>query len=423
MDHVYRITKRDDGRWLLIDPDGQPFFSLGVNCLYNQIMDQSAFLGTDMIAKYGGDRDWHKRWMQAKKEQIVSWGFNSYGAWHERAYWGDHFPKSVELRMSRYAKKVNTDWGFGFPDVFDDSFRHSVHKVLLECFYEKGEALLQDKGMIGYYTDNELHWWGSGGLWGNNNPGEGFNTTHLVDDYIEQPKDSAGKQAWVRFLAEKYRAIERLNEAWDSEYIEFDDLLHIAVYRAREAVLEQDKLGFLRRIAEVYFETTTSALKLYDPHRLNLGTRFVGESTPEVVYEVAKDYVDALSFNFYSFGLPEGLLGRVSGMTDKPVMITEFAFCAGRTAGFLRSTNGARNVLVRDQRRRAEAYDRFVKRAAALPYMIGLHWFALYDYGNPNGLIGNYGLLDLKDEPYAAFVAGVRQTHEDLHQGGMYGYA
>lgn len=413
MQNVYKTEQRN-GRWMLINPEGEPFFSLGVNCVINQVWDQAHFMQVNLVDKYGGDRDWLKRFAASKKEQIQSYGFNTLAAWHEKTYWGDHFPKTVEVRLSQFAKKVNTDWGIGFPDVFDISFEASVQKVLTNCFYEKGEALLSDRGLIGYYTDNELHWWGSGGHWGSNEPGEGKNMTNLVNDYIKQPPQVPGKQAWVNYLQEKYNTIESLNEAWGSEYIEFDDLLHLAVYLAEETVLEEDKLGFLKLIAEKYFQTTSSLLKQYDPKRLNLGCRMVGNSTPDVVFEVMKDYVDVLSLNFYSFDLPNHLLKYISELTNKPIMITEFSFCAGRTAGYPLSTNGARTVLVRDQQRRAETYDQFVREAAKLPFMVGLHWFALYDYGNPNGLIGNYGLLDLNDEPWEEFVKGVKQTNKEI---------
>ncbi|MNG42243.1 hypothetical protein D3C84_1320090 [compost metagenome] len=49
-----------------------------------------------------------------------------------------------------------------------------------------------------------------------------------------------------------------------------------------------------------------------------------------------------------------------------------------------------------------------------MPFVVGTHWFAMYDYGNPQGLIGNYGLLDLADEPYSEFAEMVRQTNEDV---------
>ncbi|OXS58026.1 hypothetical protein B1A99_15460 [Cohnella sp. CIP 111063] len=411
----YFTTKCVDGRWQLIDSNGKPVFSLGMNGVYNQIIDQSAWLRVDFVDKYGADANWLKRWADDKLRQVKGWGFNTLGAWHEKYYWGDGTPKTVEIRMSRFAKKANFDWGIGFPDVFDKSFKASVYKALAECFYEKGEDLLQDRGLIGYYTDNELHWWGSSGKWGDNDPDLGYQSTGLVDDYFELAPHAAGKQAWVQFIADKYGSIERLNEAWGSEYLELDDLLYIAVYRAKPNVLEEDKTGFLRRIAEVYFSTTNAALRLYDPHRLNLGCRMVGTSTPPVVLEVMKEYADLLSLNFYSFELPEKWLQAVSQMMNMPIMITEFSFCAGREAGYLKSTNGARNVLVRDQARRAEAYSAFVNRAASLPYMVGVHWFALYDYANPDGLIGNYGCLDMHDEPWEQFVAAITPVNAALN--------
>ncbi|MBO9598660.1 MAG: hypothetical protein J7559_12695 [Cohnella sp.] len=411
----YFRTRRADGKWQLVDPSGKPFFSLGINGVYNQLLDQSEWLEVDFVDKYGGDRYWLKRWADVQLNRLNSWGFNTLGCWHEKLYWGNGTPKTVEIRMSRYAKKANRDWGIGFPDVFDKSFKASVYKSLAECFYEKGEALLSDPGLIGYYTDNELHWWGSSGKWGDNEPDAGYESTGLVDDYFELPANAAGKRAWVSYVAKKYGTVERLNEAWGSEYSQLDDLHHIAVYRAHPDVLGEDKLEFLKLISEVYFRTTDEALKKYDPNRLNLGCRMVGTSTPPVVFEVMKDYADLISLNFYSFDLPERWLAAVSERTNLPVMITEFSFCAGRESGFLISTNGARNVLVRDQARRVEAYNAFVLEASKLPSIVGLHWFALYDYANPNGLIGNYGLLDMKDEPYTVFADGVAKTHAMLN--------
>jgi hypothetical protein len=322
-------------------------------------------------------------------------------------------PKTVEIRMSRNAPKVNTDWGMGFPDVFDTKFAASAERACLDFFHSgRGQALLADPGLIGYYTDNEIHWWGHGGKWGNNDPGNGSNCTNLVDDYLEQGPGKPGKMAWVRLLQDRYGSIEQLNAAWGAEYVSFEELAQLAVYRAdRPERLEADKLAFLRLIADTYYRITSETLRRYDPNRLNLGNRMVGTSTPEVVLEAMKGHADVITLNFYSFDLPERWLQHIHELTGLPFMITEFCFCAGASAGFPFSTNGARNVLVRDQARRGETYRDFVEGAARLPYVVGVHWFALYDYGNPNGLIGNYGLLDLGDELYAEFAVSARQTN------------
>lgn len=402
---------------MLRDGQGKPFFSLGVNCVHSPVMMHSdEFESVDIVDKYGGGGEWFGRWSEQALSRLKGWGFNTLAAWHERTYWGNHEPKTVEIRCSRYAKKVNHEWGIGFPDVFDRSFAASTHKAMIECFHEKGAALREDEGLIGYYTDNELHWWGTGGKWGSNNPGAGYNDTHLVDDYIDLPPKAAGKKAWVEFIEQRYGTIDQLNEKWKSEYTDFEDLLYIGVYRAEYEVLEADKLEFLRRIAEVYFQTTSSILNQYDPHHLNLGCRMVGKGTPPIVYEVMKSYVDVISLNFYSFELPVDRLESIYRLTGKPMMITEFSFCTGRESGFLYSTNGARKVIVRDQQRRAEAYDNFIKKAAQLPFMIGAHWFAYYDFGfgHREGLIGNYGLVNVKDEPYETFVKGVTKTNREI---------
>jgi hypothetical protein len=411
---MFELARQDD-RWTLLDPAGRAFFSLGVDCVSRPSLPDSR---NRVMAHHGGDGGWFERFADAKLEQLKSMGFNTLGAWHEKHYWRNDFPKTIEIRMSAHARKANTTWGTGFPDVFDASFPSSVEQALVDFFYGEGRGMDGNQSLIGYFTDNELHWWGSSGYWGEDAPGDsGLDATGLVDDYIGLSPATAGKQAWIRYLTELYQSIERLNEAWNSEYIDFDDLLHLNHYRANPQRLRQDKEGFLRLIAERYFRTTSEALKRYDPHHLNLGCRFVGVSTPRVVLEVMEQYVDAVSVNFYTLNLPVDYLSKVHQITGLPIMITEFSICAGREAGFILNTNGARSVIVRNQHRRAEEYQRFVGTAHAQPYMIGTHWFALYDFGNPNGLIGNYGLLSLDDEPYRPFTDGLAAFHASLLQG------
>lgn len=402
----FRVEKNGD-KWQLLDGEGKPFYSLGVDCVTVVDVD----LANDGNI-YTLDGRWFPKWMDRLLGEVRGMGFNTLGAWHHKYFWGNGFPKAVELRLSQYAKKVNNVWGVGFPDVFDESFTVSIHKTLIDIFYGN-DRLLADPGLIGYYTDNEIHWWGSGGYWGDNEQAErGWDNTALVDDFIGLGPAAAGKVRWVNFLRERHSTIETLNRAWDSEYSDFDDLLHTQRYRAKPEAIQVDKLAFLRLVAKTYFETTGSILKAYDPNRLNLGCRYVGNSTPDVVLEEGSRVVDIDSFNFYSMELPAEYLTYAHGITKKPMMITEFSYSAGRDAGFLDSNNGSRNVIVKNQARRAECYDKFVSDAANLPFVLGTHWFALFDYGrNVHGLIGNYGLYDLNARPYTELIAGVKKTN------------
>ncbi|RED55284.1 beta-galactosidase [Cohnella lupini] len=406
----FTTSRKEDGSWSLLDPNGKPFFSLGVNCVF--LPDS---LSSAKMQEYGDDGSWFPKFADRKLEQIREYGFNTLAAWHEKYYWGNSFPKTIELRMSQHANKVNVDWGFGFPDVFCSSFVYSVQRVLSEHFYGEGRMLKDDPSLIGYYTDNELHWWGKGGQWGMDDMKLGADPANLVQDYFELPSHAPGKQRWVRFLKERYGDIDRLNEAWSGEYWEFDDLLTIFSYTAETEAFEQDKLDFLKLIAETYYGTTTSLLKTYDSDHLVLGCRLVGASTPEVVLEVMGQYLDVVSLNFYTRHFPEKWLTRVANLTGKPVMVTEFSFCAGRQAGYLSSTNGAQHATVKDQKRRGQIYDMFIKKAAAFPSCVGAHWFALYDFNsNRHPLNGNYGLLTADDKPWEEFTASVTATHREV---------
>lgn len=405
----FSVTQRD-GRWTFIDPAGKLFYSLGVDCVTPSSVDKAQ---VDLVARYGRGGDWLEHWADAKLAQLRTMGFNTLGAWHEPLYWPrTDMPKTVEIRMSRNCAKVNTTWGFGFPDVFDPSFDESIHNACTEMLYRNGGTkLIDDPSLIGWYTDNELHWWGASGYWGGDDQGTAADSSELVDDYINLKADKPGKKRWVRFLQERYGTIEKLNQAWDTEYPCFDDLHMVMYYRARADVLAGDKREFLRLVAETYFQKTSAALRLYVPNQLNLGTRVVGVSTPRVVLEVMGKYVDVVSLNTYSMTLPEQYFAHLHELTGKPIMLTEFAFCAGSRDGFAYNTNGANSVLVANQQRRCELYDKLVRRAAELPFMVGSHWFALYDYGNREGLIGNYGLLKLNDEPWPELCAAVARTH------------
>ncbi|WP_135556241.1 alpha-amylase family protein [Paenibacillus cymbidii] len=416
MSRRFTIGERD-GKWTLIDAEGQSFYSLGVNCVTYQIGED---MEMKLAAKYGG-AGWFGRWAEGKYEAIRSLGFNTLAAWHMPYYRTKPMPKTVEARMSRHAPMVNGGWAgpggaYGFPDVFDPVFEVSAHRAVVEILYNQPGSLAGDETLIGWYTDNELHWWGSGGQWGDNDPGKSANDTGLVDDYIRLSAERPGKKAWVAFLQERYGTIEALNEQWGAEYTAFDDLLWLRELRANKALLAADKLAFLRKIAEMYFGVTSRVLRQYDATHLNLGCRMVGTGTPEVVFEAAKDVVDVFTFNFYSFDLPEAWLERVHRLTGKPQMITEFSFAAGKEAGFDLVTNGAQKTLVRNQTRRGECYRSFVLRTAELPFMVGTHWFALYDYTARNGLIGNYGLYDREDNLWAEFAEAVRQTHDELRR-------
>ena len=69
------------------------------------------------------------------------------------------------------------------------------------------------------------------------------------------------------------------------------------------------------------------------------------------------------------------------------------------------------------------AYRYYVENAAAMPAMIGAHWFQWMDEpntGRSDGENYNIGLVDVTDQPYAELMAALQVTNRHLravHEG------
>jgi len=73
------------------------------------------------------------------------------------------------------------------------------------------------------------------------------------------------------------------------------------------------------------------------------------------------------------------------------------------------------------QRDRADRFEEYVTALMRLPFMVGFHWFEFCDEpaeGRFDGENSNYGLVNIKDEPWEVLVermARVNPTLEALH--------
>lgn len=63
------------------------------------------------------------------------------------------------------------------------------------------------------------------------------------------------------------------------------------------------------------------------------------------------------------------------------------------------------------------AYRYYVENAAAIPELIGVHWFEWADEpntGRNDGENYNIGMVDVTDRPYAELVEALKTTHQRL---------
>jgi agarase len=382
----FRTTQRD-GIWWLVDPDGHPFLSKGVNHVSFH-GDHCPALGyspyhRNVQAKYGSE----EKWAEATAKRLRAWNFNTIGAWSSASLFR-LMPYTLILNLGA---RAGADWLKGtFPDVFAPKFRQTLDDIAAkECAPRKDDPLL-----VGYFTDNELRW---GPDW--------RSPRHLLDDYLlSLPPDAPGKKALVDFFRKRYLRIEGFNKAWGLNLPDWDALTKLtelppAPTEASEKQRLADRLDFLRVIAREYFRACHDAIRKHDPNHLILGVRFAGYA-PRPVVEASGEFVDVVSFNTYAFEPPVKVLDELHQITRKPVMITEFSFKAMDSG--LPNTKGA-GQPVPTQKDRADHFERFVRALTGLPYCVGYHWFQWSDQpaqGRFDGENSNYGLVKENDEPW-----------------------
>lgn len=391
----FRVEQRE-GIWWLLDPDGQPALSIGVN---HVVWEGDKIKGTgpapyrEAVEKIYPDRN---AWGLMTLARMRLWGFNTIGAWSDTDLWEHKVPYTVILNV---ATRAGANWQHGKPvDVYDPRFE----KVAEEAAAEICAPRADDRALLGYFSDNELRW---GRDW--------RGKESMLEMYLQLPAEAAGHQRAVAFLRERYDGdIAKLNRAWGVNVKDFASAASLTENDASKADVD----AFLEQVATRYFEVCAKAVKAADPHHLFLGARFAGR-VPDAVFRAARS-VDIVSINIYDFD-PRPLAQHVAEVTGRPLMIGEFAFRA-EDAG-LPNTHGA-GPKVPDQQARAKAYTDYVNWLLSLPASVGYHWFEWVDEpkeGRFDGEDSNYGLVDIHDQPYEEFVNAVKATNGaaiDVHR-------
>jgi len=384
----FRVEQRE-GIWWLLDPDGKPALSIGVN---HVAWEPDRIKGTgpapyrEAVEKIYPDRN---AWGLMTLARLRLWGFNSVGAWSDADLWTHGVAYTAILNI---AARSGADWWHGKPvDVYDPRFEKTAQEIAQElCAPRAG-----DRALLGYFSDNELRW---GRDW--------RGKESMLEMYLKLPEGAAGRTRAIDFLRARYGDdVAKLNSAWRIKVKDFASAAPLTENDAFRADVE----AFLEQVAARYFEICARAIKSADPNHLFLGARFAGR-VPDAVVRGAK-VCDIVSINVYEFD-PRRTVQHVAEVTGRPLLIGEFAFRAEDSG--LPNTRGA-GPKVLNQRARAKAYTDYVNWLLSVPEAVGYHWFEWCDEpkeGRFDGEDSNYGLVDIKDKPYEEFVNAVKATNE-----------
>jgi hypothetical protein len=425
----FHVEKKGD-KWMLVDPDGNLFFHLGV-CGMAPSDDYTTVSGRELTYEWLPPRDgefktayrpendgkvfsYHLANMIRKYgkpyeiddfssimiDRISKWGFNSIGAFSSTpaaVVQAKNFPYVSGLPINAWKSKIK--FIPGIAQTWDPFDTDNVDR-LEQSFATTLPDRANDPLLIGYFLTNEPLY-------------------EDIPKVIPGLKGStyACKRELVQMLSDEYKTIDAFNKAWAASAASFDELedAPLAV-NTKEASEDMDT--YTGKFFDSYFKLVSDTFHKYDTHHMLIGNRFQpGTINNEQLCRAAGKYLDIMSFNYYTDGVDKDFLNRIYQWTGRPMLLSEFYWSASGESGLA----GGREVAT--QQERGLAYRNYVEQSASLGYVVGIEWFTLVDqattgrwFSGMDGERANTGLISVADRPWKAMLAEMMKTNYSIYQ-------
>jgi hypothetical protein len=374
-------------------PCGDRFYSIGVNVLDGgypeREQDGKIYYSWKAFAPN------LEGWAASARDRLLDWGFNSIGGWSLPPQ-QLRLPGVIDLELGRRAK---FHWF--------DPFSPETERRMMALARELVAPYRGSPYRIGYFSDNEVGWWGGA----------------LFNFYSQMPTSSITKQRWLAMLRERY------HDDWERFAADFTPPAGVDSWTK---LLQTEQITRLRPgghgiaavrewtriVAERYYTLAERAIRAADPEALYFGDRLPIYYDPAAVRAMTP-HVDAIAAN-YNVDSGDGWLARyffdglkkLSG--GKPVLVTEWFFAAreNRTG----NSNNGHLMTVATQAERARGAAAATRNFAAVPEVVGAQWFQYYDHpkgGRPDGEDYNFGLVDISDRPYRKLTNALQAANRE----------
>lgn len=399
----WRTLEKEGVHWL-VTPEGELFFSKGVNFL--DPGKKSPQSEAKEAYYWGNFFSTIQDWRRAVGGRLIAWGFNTRGGWSDPSPEFD-LALTVDLELGRNSK---FHWFDPFsPQQEAETLAWAAH---LTAPYRN------DPKLLGYFSDNEVGWWNSA----------------LFGWYVSKGWHNYTKRMLWQLTVDHYHGRwDRFLRDWVPErsITSFEDLKEAgAKLKLRPGGYGIQLVNrFMHRYCEHYYSLMARALKQVHPRALLLGDRLPLYYHQDALLAM-KDSVDVISTN-YNVDVADGWVAPyyfegLRRLSDKPVLVTEFFFAAEEN----RSGNHnetARNkypkpghlMTVATQEERAFGVKNAIRNFARFPNVVGIHWFQHCDEpvgGREDGEDYNMGLIDLANRPYEEVTEVFRQGNPKLDE-------
>ncbi len=422
----FHVEKKND-RWLLVNPDGNVTFHLGICVFGYNPGDEATYikdrrdiyewlppLDGEFADAWHPDKWWHdqvfsfyaanvirKYGKETTKDQQIgrlidrvrAVGFNAIGAFSGscQAFVDKHIP-----RMSGVGFNPELPGIRGVADPFDEEVRRKTEENWSKSLPKQAD----DPLIIGFFFANE----------------QGFEDIPRAVPQL--PGKYAAKKKLVEMLQKKYPTIAEFNTAWNLQAADFASLADKGLPVSTKAAFA-DMQEYTELFLDTYFKFLTETFRKYDKNHLMVSNRWQpGTANNEALCRIAGKYMDVISINYYTWGIDKNFVERLYKWSGgKPQMWSEFFYSSGAE-----SNPASYNLDMATQKLRGEAYRNYVEQAASLGFVVGIEWFTLIDqavtgrwFSKLDGERANSGLFNTCDRPYDTCLREMAKSHEVIY--------
>lgn len=432
---------RDQGKWWLVDPEGQLFWSFGMHTISydrstevkqrrplfswlpggedplsrmysGETQEMYNFYGANLYRKFGPD--FERFHYDQALNRLRSWGFNTVhdigSKWEQTAG-----RRKVPYVLTRYiVNEVGNDRRFAvrktpgggdkcFVDPFDPDFAPTLEKSLGTF-----AACSNDPYFLGVLIDNEP-------AWSQGDPRNPSTYFRMSVRAFETPAEMPIKKALVAETRRLHPQLDQLNRLLQTNFSCWDDLSKPQEFTTQQRVNGDELFAQLDYfIADRYFSACKAAVEKVLPDTLYLGCEFSGFNEEQV--KAAARHCDIVTFNIYKL-LPvqKAEVFKLAAKYDFGVLLTEFHFGALDRGMF---SPGLVSTPTQNERARRTAD--YLHSALMNPNCVGAHWFQYADQpltGRPSdGENYAVGFVTVTDEPYPEMVDAARKFGSSLYR-------
>lgn len=357
-------TKKIDGRWWMIDPNGYAGVNMGVASLGSSSIqndyDRLKNLGYNGIGNF----------VSSESQTKTNYNLQNYNTFsYTRAL--NFFLGYKNVRKTYYPNTPSgVDGNVNYVLVFDPKFTTYCDDQA------KANALpfVNDRDMLGYFTDNEIN----------------FNQDQLQNLVRDLPVGDASRDSALVFATSR-----GLTEADCINYT--------------SNVTEQMKQDFATSMANHYYSVISAAIRKYDPNHLIIGSRLNGRprAIPGVV-AASEKYMDVTSVNFYDKFTPNEQIATSQWTNDKPCIVTEFYI---KDINMFAATQSGAGWYVNNQASRGDFYQNTCLELLKNKCYIGWQYFKYQDDSDANkGIINGSGV------EYTEMTALMNELNKQVYQ-------